>query len=204
MSGLGKANQFLPLTFSNSAEERVQLGRRVLILVSSGSYIWFALDHVSGPCIWLDNVSSFIQLAERLNKQKLRCFFVCFLFWRKRNSFSCLQHQLLPESFQSTDLYFVILHNRLIPWNRSLYCTHSYRHRYGCRWGFSGDTNGKEPACQFRRHKRSGFDPWVEKTLWRRAWQTTAVFLPGKSHGQRSLAGYSPWGHKESDTIEVT
>ena len=37
---------------------------------------------------------------------------------------------------------------------------------------------------------------------WRRKWQPTPVFLPGESHGQRSLAGYSPWGHKESDTTE--
>jgi len=41
------------------------------------------------------------------------------------------------------------------------------------------------------------FDPWVRKTPWRRKWQPTPVFLPGESHGQRSLAGYSPWGHKE-------
>ena len=44
------------------------------------------------------------------------------------------------------------------------------------------------------------FDPWVEKILWRRKWQPTTVFLLGKSHGQRSLVGYSPWGCKESDT----
>ena len=36
------------------------------------------------------------------------------------------------------------------------------------------------------------FNPWVGKVLWRRAWQSTPVFLPGESHGQRSLAGYSP------------
>ena len=42
----------------------------------------------------------------------------------------------------------------------------------------------------------------VGKIPWRRAWQPTPVFLPGESHEQRSLAGYSPWGHKESDTIE--
>ena len=46
---------------------------------------------------------------------------------------------------------------------------------------------------------RPGFDPWVRKIPWRRKWQPTPVFLPGKSHGQRSLAGYGPWGHKESD-----
>ena len=43
------------------------------------------------------------------------------------------------------------------------------------------------------------FDPWVRKIHWRIAWKPTPVFLPGESHGQRSLAGYSPWGHKESD-----
>ena len=43
------------------------------------------------------------------------------------------------------------------------------------------------------------FDPWVGKIPWRRARQPPPVFLPGESHGQRSLEGYSPWGHKESD-----
>ena len=53
------------------------------------------------------------------------------------------------------------------------------------------------PAC--RRHRRWGFDPWVGRIPWRRKWQPTPVFLLGKSHGQRSLVGYSPWGHKELD-----
>ena len=44
--------------------------------------------------------------------------------------------------------------------------------------------------------------PWVGNILWRREQQPTPVFLPGESHGQRSLMGYSPWGHKESDTTE--
>ena len=48
--------------------------------------------------------------------------------------------------------------------------------------------------------KRRGFDPWVGKIPWRRKWQPTPVFLPGKSHRQ-SLVGYSLWGHKESDTL---
>ena len=42
----------------------------------------------------------------------------------------------------------------------------------------------------------------MEKILWRRKWQPTPVFLPGKFHGQKNLAGYSPWGHIESDTTE--
>ena len=49
---------------------------------------------------------------------------------------------------------------------------------------------------------RDSFDPWVRKIPWRRKWQPTTVFLPGKSHGPRSLAGYSPGGHKESDMPE--
>ena len=50
--------------------------------------------------------------------------------------------------------------------------------------------------------RRPGFDPWIEKIPWRRAWQPTPVFLPGESHGQRSLVGYSPWGCKELHTTE--
>ena len=72
------------------------------------------------------------------------------------------------------------------------------------RLAFLGGATGKEHACQSRRHKRCGFDFWVEKIPWRRKWQSTPEFLPRKSHGQRSLAGYSPWGHKESDTTDAT
>ena len=59
--------------------------------------------------------------------------------------------------------------------------------------------SSKEPACQGQRHKRPRFDPWVRKTPWRRKWQPPPVFLPGESHGQRSLVGYSSWDPKESD-----
>ena len=61
----------------------------------------------------------------------------------------------------------------------------------------NGGSDGKESAC-------SAKDPgaWVGKVPLRRAWQPTPVFLPGKFHGQRSLAGYNPWGLKESDTTE--
>ena len=51
---------------------------------------------------------------------------------------------------------------------------------------------GKESTCQCMRHRRSRFSPWVWKIPWRRAWQPTPEFLPGDSHGQRSLVGYSP------------
>ena len=56
--------------------------------------------------------------------------------------------------------------------------------------------------CQCRRCKRHRFDPWVRKIPWRRKWQPAPVLLPGKSHGQRSLADYSPWDCKKSDTTE--
>ena len=49
--------------------------------------------------------------------------------------------------------------------------------------------------------RRPGFDPWVRKIPWRRKWHDTPVFFPGKSHGRRSLSGYSPWGRKESDRL---
>ena len=70
--------------------------------------------------------------------------------------------------------------------------------------GFPGGASGKEPTCQYRRHKRFGFDPWVGKIPWRRKWLPTPVFLPRESHGHRSLVGYCSWGHKESDVAEAT
>ena len=67
----------------------------------------------------------------------------------------------------------------------------------GFRWWFSRQRIG----LQCRRH---GFDPWIWKIPWRREWQPTPVFLQGKSHGQRNLVVYSPWGRKESDTTITT
>ena len=60
---------------------------------------------------------------------------------------------------------------------------------------------GKESARQCRRH---GFDPWVGKIPWRRKRQPTPVFLPGESHGPRSLVHYSPRGCTECNTTEAT
>ena len=64
------------------------------------------------------------------------------------------------------------------------------------RGGFPGGSYSKESAHYARR---PGFDPWFRKIPWRRKWQPTPVFL-SEFLGQRSLAGYSPWVHKESDT----
>jgi len=73
--------------------------------------------------------------------------------------------------------------------------TDNYWSSWASRW-----LSCKDCACQCRRH---GFDPWVRKIPWRRKWQPTSVFLPGKSHGQRSLVGYSPWVPKESALTEL-
>ena len=54
----------------------------------------------------------------------------------------------------------------------------------------------QKPTCQCRRHRRCRFYPWSRK------WQPTPVLLPGESHGQRNLAGYNPWGCKESNLTE--
>ena len=67
-------------------------------------------------------------------------------------------------------------------WNLTLY--------EGLSWWLSG----KESACQCGRCRRHGFSRCIRKIPWRRAWQRTLVFLLGKSHVQRSLVGYSPWG----------
>ena len=68
--------------------------------------------------------------------------------------------------------------------------------------GFPGGASGKKSSCRSRRHKRCGFNPWVRKIPWRRKWQPTPVSMHGKSHGQRCLVGYCPWGCQESDTTE--
>ena len=60
--------------------------------------------------------------------------------------------------------------------------------------------SGEKSAYQYKICRNCGFEPWVRKIPWRRTWQPTPVFLPGKSYGQNNLSGYSPWGHKESET----
>ena len=76
-------------------------------------------------------------------------------------------------------------------------CVSIHINTYQWRWG-------REPPCHCRRLKTCRFDPWVRKIPWRRAWQPTPVFLPGESHEQKSLASYSPWGHKEAYMTEAT
>ena len=70
--------------------------------------------------------------------------------------------------------------------------------------GFLGGASVKEPACQCRRRRRHGFNLWVGKILWRRKWQPTSVFLPGKSHGEesgalRSMGSQKHWTQLSTD-----
>ena len=67
------------------------------------------------------------------------------------------------------------------------------------KWGFPGGSDRKRICLQCGR---PGFDPCVRKIPWRRKGPPTPVFLPGRSHGQRSLTGYSPRGLQESDRSE--
>ena len=64
-------------------------------------------------------------------------------------------------------------------------------------YGFPGGSDNKESACNAGLE----FNPWVGKIPWKRVWQPTPVFLPGKSPTQTSLGGCSLWGRKESDVI---
>ena len=66
--------------------------------------------------------------------------------------------------------------------------------------GFLGGSDSKECACGAGRPE---FDPWVGTIFWRSEGLPTPLFLPGESHGQRSLAGYSPWGHKQSHRLSA-
>ena len=85
-------------------------------------------------------------------------------------------------------------------------------HRVGHDWSdlaaaacyavYPGSASGKEPACQCRRHSETWVWSLGWEDPWRRAWKPTPVFLPGESHGQRSLVGYSPSCHEELDMNE--
>ena len=61
----------------------------------------------------------------------------------------------------------------------------------------------KELTCQYRRHKRHVFDPWVGKIPWRAEWQPTPVSLPRESHRRRSLVGYSPWARRVGHNLAI-
>ena len=83
-------------------------------------------------------------------------------------------------------------------------CSYNHLTHYVFRCGLSRWFSGKESTCKCKRHERFRFDPWIRKIPWRRKWQPPPIFLPRKFHGQRSLGGHSPWGHKGLDPTEHT
>ena len=131
----------------------------------------------------------------------LQCFGVILLpsFWHLLLRLSLLVLKVIPFSSSGRifSLPFSLYFSMIIQVRVSLI-------HPSCLLGFPGGTSGKEPTCQCRSHKRCRSDPWVGKIPCRRAWQPTPVFLPGESHGQRSLAVYNPQGHKNLDTAEET
>ena len=113
-------------------------------------------------------------------------------------------HSLFQRTFSTQGSHPDLLHCRQI-----LYCLshQGSPNKYGSwLWkvlqfasDFPGGSDGKASAYNA---ERPGFDPCVGRILWRRNWQPAPVLSPGKSHGRKSLVGYSPWGCKESDTTE--
>ena len=123
------------------------------------------------------------------------CWYTFFCFWPHCMTCGILVHWpgIKPAQCLCTfewDAYSHTLVNNIIKsfngWERG-----SRGRRYMFMW-----LSGKESTFQCRRRKRRGFDPWVRKSPWRRKWQPTPVFLPGKYQGQRNLVGYSPWGSR--------
>ena len=84
----------------------------------------------------------------------------------------------------------VLFYSDLIWSNIVTFCVHLFLQSSRAMVGIPRWLHGEEPACQGRRCRRSRSNPWVGKIPWSRKWQLALVFLPGKSHGQRSLAGY--------------
>ena len=107
---------------------------------------------------------------------------------------SMLKRMARPWKDSSTHYHFIFLLKLVIPF--------SYKCNLIDAMGLPRWLSGKKSTCQCRRHKICGFNPWASKIPWRRVWQPTPVFLSGEFHGQRSLAGYSPWGCKERNTTE--
>ena len=104
-----------------------------------------------------------------------------------------LSFPLAMEALKALDLYLATTHRflvRIVLLALFLKDSNCFDHKittFSC-FG-TGGSGCKESAW-------TKFSPWVRKIPWRRAWQPTPVFLPGESHGQRSLAGYSSWGHR--------
>ena len=132
-----------------------------------------------------------------------------------KRSLRCLLNEWINRWFFTLNSqYTVTFFLNLIPWERALcFKTDLKRistiegpshHMLLCSLflGFPAGSDGNQTVKNLPAMQETQVDPWVVQIPWRREWLPTPIFLPWKSHGQRSLAGYSPWGCKESDTAE--
>ena len=166
------------LTLLEYKEDALEKLIVVIVIISMSTFIEHFLWawHCSKSFLWIG------LLNLHNNPIVLIIILMWSLFYRWENQVEWLAQGHTMRKQQSQDLNVVVSAVRGLP-----------------RW-----LSGKESACQSRRCKRCGFNPWVEQIPGRRKWRPIPVFLPGKSHGQRSLTGYNLWGPKELDMTEHT
>ena len=142
------------------------------------------LSKVNLLAIWLKVLCKILKwlLFFLVKKENLSFSAPCFLTQK-------LGEKLFASCLSYTDI-FKLRHSNLRVLKKSS------RHYYIIGTFLVAEMVRNLPAMQETR-----FDPWVRKIPWRKEWQPTPVFLPGESHGQMSLVGYSPLGRKESDTF---
>ena len=168
-------------------------------------------------------ILSSISSCKVIKREKGKMCKLCTMHRQERKHFSSYLHLIVwrEEARRQCYIYFYfwarlkfrflslipLVHNDWVLTLFKAHFTHNFEHPEHISpsltpLGCPGGTSGEESAFQFKRCKRPRFNPWVGKIPWRRRWQHTPVLLPAKSHGQRSLVGYNPWGRKESDTTE--
>ena len=176
----------------------------VLLELQLPSTIKLFLNPYFQPSLTLSSVlsNSIIQVSERPGQSPKVLDFSTYLSKTFRLNTQNWAHHLSPENqylllqcsvplkhllTHSFNLNFSVIHDRDI----SIDITHLVT------WASLVAQGSQEFACQDRRCR---FDLWVKKIPWRRKWQPTPVFLPGKSHGQTRLVGYSSWGSQNNQT----
>ena len=117
-------------------------------------------------------------------------------FWQPLSSIFCYLYNRFEEMLTETVFQNTIFSNQKSSCLGQFIQNHSptplYLPRTKQYKQVSQVAQWKESPCQCRQHRRGRFNPWVGNFPWRGKWQPNPVFLPGKSHGQKSLAGYSP------------
>ena len=134
-----------------------------------------------------DAIRSIVLLLEPCNCEF--CYFI-WLHWSYNQG-----NALGWESGFRKKNYFKLLANLLDSLQKKVVLKKQCKYK---KLGFPDGLADKESPSQCKIHRKWGFDPWIRKIPWSRKWQLTPVFLPGKSLGQRSLMGYTPWDCKES------